>query len=53
MSNYIVIKEYTDGTYTTEFFREKSSAKKYAAEMRNNRSGIIKSVTIYAAVKDD
>lgn len=50
MNPYVVVKEFSDNTYTTEFFRDKERAKEYADVMRKNK--LIARVTIYEATEE-
>lgn len=49
MSKYIVVKYYTDGTFTTGFFSHKEDAQEFAEKMRKISKDIIKQVVIYEA----
>ena len=48
---YAVVKTFTDGTFTVEFFDSWKNAREYAEQMRALKSGIIESVIVYEASK--
>lgn len=50
MKQYIVIKTYADGTFSTEFFKSEIAARNYVDAMRKVTSGIIVSVGLYELV---
>ena len=54
MSQYAVVKEYTDDTFTVEFFRNKEDAIKYAEQVRGaaKEETTIKAVVVYQAAKE-
>lgn len=50
MSAFIVVTEFEDDTFSTQFFKKKESSEEYADETRNN--SVVKAVSIYQKISN-